>query len=201
MEINFGLRPDTVEFHLLVEGDFSVMVLLFETDGDFLTGVFPLSDPKDGLVLFLLALSVRGLGLDLLLLVDVIVLLLDDVPDLELSPKELPIQERRVSTLLGAPVFFFVEVELGDFSVMFRLNSDKSGDLVKLQRPGETERRIGDLEEVEEEDGREEGERRELEGGDGDSSWSEETVKVNSGRPSSSPDTLSFALRLRLLKV
>ena len=170
------------------------MVLVFETEGDFLTGVFPLSDPKVGLVLFLLALSVLGLGFDLLLLDDVIDLVLDDVPDIELSPKELPIQERRVSTLRGAPVFFFVEVELGDFSVMFRLNSDKSGDLVKLQRPGETERRTGDLEEVEEEG-------REGAGGDGDSSWSEVTVKVNSGRSSSSPDTLSFALRLRLLKI
>lgn len=175
MEINFGLRPDTVEFHLLVEGDFSVVVLFFETEGDCLEGVLPLSGLEVDLLLFSL-LSARGLDLILLLEVTVLFLLLDDDPDAKSFPKELPIQERRVSALRGAPAFRFVD--LGDFSVMFLLNSDKSGDLVKLQRPGDTDRIADDLEEGE---------------GGGEGSGSEETVSVNSGRSSSSPDNLSFA--------
>ena len=76
--------------------------------------------------------------------------------------------------------------ELGDTSVMLRLYSDRSGDLVKVDLPGDTERREGDTERDGEDLGR---------AGEVSSSVSEVTVRLNSGRSSSSSASTAFLFK------
>ena len=68
---------------------------------------------------------------------------------------------------------------------MLRLYSDRSGDLVKVNLPGDTERE-GDTERDEEELGR---------AGEVSSSGSEVTVRLNSGRSSSSSASTAFLFK------